>query len=224
MQSNKGVSVTSRISQKRTVLLALSAMFFTACGAGPTKVTTTQELADAADAPYENVLVIFLAESFDSRRYLETEIVKSLAENGTKAVRSTSMMNSRTPVTQATFIAMVDEINADAVLVTQLSSLDTKATVKDMRPEATVNFRPTYYYNVFSVDTTEYVEPQSVEFEYALVLTTELFSVREREGVWAIQANSRVVMDHEQTSDYSVYVDEAKAIATQLRKDGLIVR
>ena len=205
------------------MLFCGTAIALAACSMG-TQVTTTQEVSESVDAPYKKILVIALFDGFDPRAYLEKEVVLKLAEFGTDAVASTTMMNSRTPVTQATFIAMVDEINADAVLVTQLSSLDTKATVKDMRPEATVNFRPTYYYNVFSVETTEYVEPQSVEFEYALVLTTELISVREREGVWAIQANSRVVMDHDQTSDYSVYVDEAKAIATQLRKDGLIVR
>ena len=205
------------------MLFCGTAIALAACSMG-TQVTTTQEVSESVDAPYKKILVIALFDGFDPRAYLEKEVVLKLAEFGTDAVASTTMMNSRTPVTRATFIAMVDEINADAVLVTQLSSLDTKATVKDMRPEATVNFRPTYYYNVFSVETTEYVEPQSVEFEYALVLTTELFSVREREGVWAIQAKSRVVMDHDQTSDYSVYVDEAKAIATQLRKDGLIVR
>ena len=215
--------VKTKFFWQRTMLFCGTVIALAACSMG-TQVTTTQEVSESVDAPYKKILVIALFDGFDPRAYLEKEVVLKLAEFGTDAVASTTMMNSRTPVTRATFIAMVDEINADAVLVTQLSSLDTKATVKDMRPEATVNFRPTYYYNVFSVETTEYVEPQSVEFEYALVLTTELFSVREREGVWAIQAKSRVVMDHDQTSDYSVYVDEAKAIATQLRKDGLIVR
>jgi hypothetical protein len=208
---------------QRTMLFCGTAVVLAACSMG-TQVTTTQEVSESVDAPYKKILVIALFDGFDPRAYLEKEVVLKLAEFGTDAVASTTMMNSRTPVTRATFIAMVDEINADAVLVTQLSNLETKATVKDMRPEATVNFRPTYYYNVFSVETTEYVEPQSVEFEYDLVLTTELFSVREREGVWAIQASSRFVMDHDQTSDYSIYVDEAKAIATQMRKDGLIVR
>ena len=208
---------------QRTMLFCGIATVLAACSMG-TQVTTTQEVSESVDAPFKKILVIALFDGFDPRAYLEKEVVLKLAEFGTDAVASTTMMNSRTPVTRATFIAMVDEIKADALLVTQLSSLETNATVKDMRPEATVNFRPTYYYNVFSVETTEYIEPQSVEFEYDLVLTTELFSVRERAGVWAIQSSSRFVMDHDQTSDYSIYIDEAKAIATQLRKDGLIVR
>ncbi len=214
--------MTSRISRTLTILLALGAMLFAACGAAPTKVTTTQELADAADAPYENVLVIFLAESFDSRRYLETEIVKSLAENGTKSVRSTSMMDSRTPVTRETFVDMVDKINADAVLVTQIADLQSSGKVVNMNPQATYNFRPTYYYNVWSVDLQEYREPQAMDFEHQLSLATQLFSVQAKDVVWAIESNSDIIQAFDDGRDYSIYVKEAKAIVNSLAKGGLI--
>jgi hypothetical protein len=142
-----------------------------ACASGP-QVTKTLDVVESADAPYQKFLVITLLSLFDSRRYLEDEVVKQLSELGSDAVASTSMMNSRTPVTRQTFLAMVDKIGADAVLVTQLASLKSKGTVKDMNPEATINIRPTYYYNVWSVEQTEYVEPQAVDFEHSLVLTT----------------------------------------------------
>ena len=215
--------MTSKYSWHRTLFFSWATIVLTACTTA-SQVTRTQEISENADAPYHKILVITLFETFDPRAYLEKEVVLKLAELGTDAVASTTMMNSRTPVTRATFMAMVDEIGADAVLVTQLSSLDTKATVKDMRPEATWNIRPTYYYNVFSVDLTEYVEPQGVELEHDLVLTTELFSVSQREGVWAIQSRSIFVFDHEQTGDYSIYVNEAKAIGTSLLHDKMIVR
>ncbi len=214
--------MTSRISPKLAILLALIATFFTACGAAPTKVTTTIEFADAANAPYENVLVIFLAESFDSRRYLETEIVKSLAENGTKAVRSTSMMDSRTPIERKTFVDMVDKINADAVLVTQIASLQSTGEVVNMNPQATYNFRPTYYYNVWSVDLQEYTEPQAIDFEHKLSLATQLFSVQAEDVVWAIEANSDIIEAFDDGRDYSIYVKEAKAIVNSLARGGLI--
>jgi hypothetical protein len=214
--------VTSEITRKLTILLALSATLLTACGAAPTKVTTTQELADAADAPYENVLVIFLAESFDSRRYLETEIVKSLAENGTKSVRSTSMMDSRTPVTRQTFVDMVDEINADAVLVTQIANLQSSGKVVNMRAQATYNFRPTYYYNVWSVDLQEYREPQAVDFEHKLSLATQMYSVQAEDVVWAIESNSDIIEAFDDGRDYSVFVKEATAIVNSLAKGKLI--
>jgi hypothetical protein len=200
----------------------LSASFLTACGAGPTKVTTTHELADASDAPYENVLVIFLAESFDTRRYLETEIVKSLAENGTKGVRSTSMMNSQTPLTRQTFGDMVDKIDADAVLVTQIADLQSSGKVVNMNPQATYNFRPTYYYNVWSVDLQEYREPKAIDFEHKLSLATQMYSVQAEDVVWAIESNSDIIQAFDDGRDYSIFVKEAKAIVNSLAKGGLI--
>jgi len=86
-----------------------------ACSGTP-HVTTTQKLSQAADAPYDNLLVVSLFESFDMRGYLEKEIVKSLSGRGVNAVRSTSLMDSRTPATRETFLAMVEELDSDAVL------------------------------------------------------------------------------------------------------------
>ena len=119
-------------------------------------------------------------------------------------------------------MAMVEKIDADAVLVTQLVSLESKGAMKNMRPEATYNFRPTYYYNVWSIELSEYTEPQAAEFEHSLVLATQLFSVLNQEAVWAIEARSRIVQDFDQVKAYSVIVDEAKAIATHLARDGLL--
>ncbi|MDA0707150.1 MAG: hypothetical protein O2907_09925 [Proteobacteria bacterium] len=105
-----------------------------ACAGTQVSTTTTSAVAKPGDAPYANVLVIFPAESFDSRRYLETEIVKQLAARGTRAVRSTSMMDSRTPVNRETFLAMVEEIKADAVLVTQIADLASSGKAVNMNP------------------------------------------------------------------------------------------
>jgi hypothetical protein len=134
------------------------------------------------------------------------------------------MMNTRTPVTRQTFLAMVERIDADAVLVTRMVDLQSAGTVKDMRPEATVTFRPTYYFNVWDVQQTEYVEPQSVEFEHSLVLATQVYSVLKKEAVWAIESKSKIVMDFDQMKGLSVIRDEANAIATHLSRDGLLAR
>lgn len=192
-----------------------------ACSTG-SQVTTTQKFADSADAPYENILVIFLADKFDSRRYLEKEVVKSLAEKGTQAVASTSLMDSRVPATRQTFIAMVESIGADAVLVTQIANLQSDATVVNMNPQATYNFRPTYYYNVWSVDLQEYMEPQAVDFKHSLALATQLYSVSAKDVVWAIESKSNIAQAFDAGPDYSIYVKEAKAITSRLLRDRLI--
>jgi hypothetical protein len=218
-----GIAVTLSFFWQRILLFFGIAVVLGACSTGP-QITRTQDVSESADTPYKKILVITLLSSFDSRRYLEDEVVLHLAELGTDAVASTSMMNTKTPVTRSTFMAMVEKIDADAVLVTQLASLESKGTMKDMNPQATYNFRPTYYYNVWSVDLEEYVEPQAVEFKHSLVLATQLYSVLNREPVWAIESKSKIVMNHEQVRDYAIIVDEAKAIATHLSRDGLIAR
>ena len=206
----------------KLLVIALT-VALSACASGP-QVTIVQELAESTDAPYENILVVALFESFDMRRYLEKEVVGQLSELGVNAVASTSMMNTRTPVTRKTFADMVEKLDSDAVLVTQLVNLSTGAKMQDMNPQATYNIRPTYYYNVWSVELTEYVEPQSMELSHTLVLATQIYSVLNKEPVWAIESKSRIVQDYDHRQDYSVIVDEATAITQILSRDGLTAR
>ena len=203
------------------LLILAMAVLIGGCAAGP-QVTTVQEVAESADAPYDNILVISLFESFDARRYLEKEIVGQLSALGVKAVASTSLMDTRTPVTRETFLAMVEKLDSDAVLVTHLVSLNTGAKMQDMNPQSTYIIRPTYYYNVWSVELTEYVEPQSMELSHALVLATQLYSVANKEPVWAIESKSKIVQDYDHRQDYSVFVNEAEAISSHISRDGLL--
>jgi len=205
----------------KKLLLIATIVLFSACASGP-NVTTVQELSGSADAPYDNILVVSLFESYDARRYLEKEIVEQLSAQGVKAVASTSLMDSRTPATRATFLAMVEKLDSDAVLVTQLVSLDTGAKMQDMNPQSTYNIRPTYYYNVWGVELTEYVEPQSMVLSHTLALATQLYSVLNKEPVWAIESKSKIVQDYDHRQDYSVFVNEAKAISSQLSLGGLL--
>lgn len=187
-------------------------------------VANANKVGEAADAPYENILVIFLSSSFDSRRYLETEIVKELEKKGTKAVRSTSMMDSRVPLKKETFRKMVEEIGADAVLVTQLADARVTGEVVDMSPEATYNVRPTYWFNVWSVELTEYTEPQGVNYDTELALATQLYSVQAEDVVWATETSSTIHRAFDAGPDYSIYEKEAHDIVKALRKDRLIAR
>jgi hypothetical protein len=132
------------------------------------------------------------------------------------------MMSTKTPVTRKTFVDMVEKLDSDAVLVTHLVSLRTGAKMQDMSPQSTYNIRPTYYYNVWSVELTEYVEPQSMELTHKLVLATQLYSVLNKEPVWAIESRSRIVQDYDHRQDYSVFVDEANAITSHMSRDGLL--
>lgn len=206
---------------KKNIAACLMLLLSVACASGPT-VTVTQELESAAGAPYQKILIVTLFDSFDARRYLEGEIVDALAKDGIAAVASTTMMDSRTPVVPRTFIDMIDEIGADALLLTQLTALQSETTEQDASPQATYNYWPTYYWNVWGVELTEYVEPPRILIESTLVLATQVFSVADRAAVWGIESRSRFVEVQEDGLDYQIFVDEANAIVSRMRRDGVV--
>ncbi len=215
--------MTLTLFRPRTLLFFGILAALGACSSGP-QITRTQEVPESADTPYEKILVITLLSKFDSRRYLEDEVVSKLSALGTSAVASTSLMDTRTPMIRDTFMEMVENLDADAVLVTQLVSLRSVGTMVDMNPQRTLNLRPTAYWNVFTADVTEYVEPQAVDFEHSLVLLTELYSVLTQEAVWGIESKSKYKLGFDQAKDYSIIVNEAEAIAKYLSRDGLLAQ
>ena len=215
--------MTIRSSWQKTLPLFGFAILLSACSSG-TKVTRIQEVSAKADAPYDKVLVVSLFASFDARTYIEKELIAQLAERGTNAVGSLSMMDSRTNATRQTYLDMVDLVGADAVVVIQLKSFESKAKIVDARPEATYNVWPTYYYNVYSVELTEYVEPPGIKFDNRLNMATQVYSVGLKEPVWGIESQFKIVQDVDQMWDYGVFIEQAKVIANNLSKDGLISR
>ena len=207
--------------RKNAALFAGIAMLLCACASGP-KNTKVFDVSDTANTPFRKILVVALFESFENRMYFETEIVKQLEAHGAEAVRSTSMMNTLTPVTRQTFVDMVAKVSADALLVTKLESVDSTVKVRDMRPEATYNFWPTYYYNVWNVELTEYVEPQSVALGHDILLATQVYSVEKKEPVWAIESQFKIQQNVDQLWDYDLFTREAKSIVSQVARDELV--
>jgi hypothetical protein len=203
------------------LLLAIVSSLPVACSSGP-EVHRTIPLVASADAPYSRVLVVALFESFDARRYLEKEVIAQLAARGVDGVAMTSMTDTRTLINRDTVVDRVQQAAADAVLVMQLVSFEAQGEAKDARPQATYNVRPTYWYNVFSVELTEYVEPQYVEFTNQLSLAADVYSTRSQERVWSIATDWTFKKGLQAGADYSRFVDEAAAIVNAAARDGLL--
>lgn len=118
----------SGIVRWRIFILAVLVAALGACSAAP-QVKRIQILDASADVPYQKILVVALYSKFDSRRYFEQAVVERLTARGVDAIASTSLMNTKTPVTRETFQAMVDDLNADAVLLSQQVSLRDRKSV-----------------------------------------------------------------------------------------------
>lgn len=193
------------------------------CATGP-KVSTSGALPAESDGPYKNVLVLVLFSKFDTRRYVEDEIVKDLAANGIKAVASTSMMTTKTPLTREFIVETMTELGSDGLLLTQLADLETTGKIIDMSPQATYNIRPTYYVNVFTVDLTEYIEPQDVRITHKLSTSSDLYSFATKEKVWGMVTHSKIKENVDHMRDFSIIVREADAISAALLRDAVVAR
>ncbi len=208
---------------RHLMVLASLAMVLSACSTIP-RVKKVQKLPDSADAPYDNILVIALLSGYTARKGLERQVVSQLAERGTKSVASTSMMEPTTPMTKEIYVAMIDEIGADAVIISQLVDLQTGITIQDANPEATYNVRPSYYFNVWDVNLTEYIEPPFIGVEGTYVLATQVYSVSTEDAVWAIESTSDFHQDITVPRPYVIYLDEARSIVKHLSRDGVIAK
>ena len=208
---------------RRIAVLCLGIFLVTAAGAAP-KVKRVQKLDKDSGAPFHNILVATLFSEYGARRTMEKRIVSLLEERGTKSVASTSMMDSNTPMTTSTYVEMIDRIDADAVLVMQLVDVNSDIKAKDANPETTVNVRPTYYFNVWNVNVTEYVEPQFAFKEGTVMIATQMYSVEKKDAVWGIESKLKYKHDISVPRPYDAYDDESKSIVKFLARDGLIAK
>lgn len=210
-------------SPRKVLILAVIATALAACAAVP-HMTRLQVESEPASTPYKNILVVGLFRSFDSRKYYEQETVKALEAGGTRATAMTSLVDLRDPLNRETILPVVENVGADAVLVTQLTDLQTTGKAKDRNPQSTRNIRQTYYYNVFSYELTEYVEPPAMQYQFELALRADLFSVESQKAVWAVASTTKDKSEVDGDRDYSKYVDQATAIVRALEQDGLVAR
>lgn len=208
--------------QKSLLPLAVL-MFVAACSFGP-DIEREQKLLKSAQTPYRDLLVVVLLDNFDARKRLEKAVIVELEKRGVSAVRSTSQMRTTTPMSRKTYLEMVENLNPEALLVIQL--IDVKSTVQmknSASPEATYNVSPTWYFNVWEVELTEYEEPKSPEFRSSYALLTEVYEVASRERVWAIESRSKITTQGGSIAqNYVLFNDEGRSQVKRLRKDGLI--
>ena len=208
--------------KKATLIIATLLM---AAGCASPKVTRVLPLKASADAPYGNVLVVSLFDSFDTRINLESAIVDQLRSQGIEAVASTSKMTTRTPLNRDTIVEIVEALGSDAVLVTQPVNVGAKPKAQPAgRPEATYNVRSTSYFNVWNVRLEEYEEPTSVKVKFTVVLSVQMYSARTREPVWAVETTSTIKQVMGERVGRTPVLEEAAAIVRAMSRDRLLVR
>jgi len=151
------------------------------------------------------ILVVGVHEDFSVRGQFENTVARALRAAGTSGEASLYSLSSAKELTAEGLVAAATKARADAVLVTRV------VDVKTENPGATTTF--TEYFQAYS----KYADPMPITTAYTVRVRTDLYLVANQTKVWS--ADSTAI---EKQNLFGVIDGIAKALTTQLRKDGLI--
>ncbi|MGI9309626.1 MAG: hypothetical protein ACR2P6_10210 [Gammaproteobacteria bacterium] len=200
--------------QYRLCILALCAGLM-ACAA-KTSVSGTWAADNKAVGPYANLLVLAVAESLNNRMSFENALVDNLQNDNTTARPSHQVLGPELELSEENIRQAIESTDGDAVLIIRLLSqeitpvevperVDTSASVKGGNP---VDF--------FRYDYEDIVSPEYLKAKRTVTLSSELYESGSQALIYSINSTA---YDRESTAE--IIADLSKAIAKQLRRDGL---
>ena len=184
----------------------------------PTQVSGRWEQPGYADGPFSRILVVGVSENAGRRRRFENEMAAKLdGEKGRTVWASYATLPEDATLDRPTIEAEVKKLQADSVIVTRLVS-------EQIRPEQTADRvgvdvvrKNEEIYDFFRYDYNEYVDPGELKTVATVQLATDVYEAADGQLIYRMSSTS-----FEVESEYQAVEEAAKAIAKQLRKEGLI--
>jgi hypothetical protein len=168
---------------------------------------------------FRNILVIGVADSYNSRATFERTLAKDIASGGASATPYYTLVKMDTPIDRPTIEKLVTEGSYDGVLITRVLNSDVDSSLKVGTSSAKKVRKDGSAANLFRYDYEELNEPVTLTMAMQVVIASDLFSVESREKVWSVEST----VANEAGVEVLV-VDASRNVAARLRKDGLIPR
>lgn len=204
------------IERATSLFSAMTMLAIAACA----PQTETIKLYDSADRPnqsYERLLVISVAGDTGARRRLEELITKRLEAADVAAIAGYTETGLKTHMLQDEIDAAAKNVNADAILITHIVSVDTRVDIDQGRTDILSECRGGDPVDYFLYDHRELKEPDSVKIAHTVVAVTNLYDASDGKRLWTIQSTC-----FEKSSMDEVLQEEANAIVKQLQIDKLV--
>lgn len=182
-------------------------------------------------APFRNVLVVGVSQSFDRRRFFEQATAEALAGPGVQATTSVSRMKTTDVLDRDAVARLVRDLGADAVVVTRivdqaadLRKEPARSVLKQPNPGNTVTTYDPAASVLFRYDYSMADEaPVAVVAREARV-KTEVFAAADGRLVYRIDSLVQVetASNRGSTSDVALLDRVGRSLAGRLRRDGVI--
>jgi len=187
-----------------------------ACASSLSSVKTFEDPA-YADTTFNSILVIGVAGSYDSRARWERLMASRISARGTAATAYYSVVGSGNEINRDTVIDAVRANDFDAVVLTRIQSQESDVNVKRGASTAKVTNLDDRPVDFFRYDYEVLNNPDSINVESTVVLSTEFFAANDEKRIWALEST---ISDKE---NVTYLIEEAvDMIVGELSKDRLI--
>ena len=193
-------------------------MLLAACSSSLSSIKTFEH-PEYVNASFNNILVIGVAGSYENRARWERTMASRITGQGASASAYYSIVGRNQEINRNTVSNAVRSNGFDAVLLTRVQSQASDVTVKRGASTAKVsrmNDRPV---DLFRYDYEVLNNPDTINLNTTVILSTELFAASDEKRIWAIEST---ISDKDNVS--YLIEDAIDMIVGELNKDRLIGR
>lgn len=196
-----------------TLVLALVAVLSSSC-ATRSSVNSTWHDTASREQRFDKVLVIGMTADGDRRVTYEDTVAQALQSDHTQAWPSSQFMEIAQAVTPETVQRVVDQVGANAIVVTQVSQLNVQAVEVEAFTDVLARRQSG---TAFRYDYIEKERAPYTTAEYTAVLTTDVYAADSGAHLYTMVASTRGKVSLDETA-----IAFGKLIAMRLKKDGVV--
>lgn len=204
------------VSKLTLTLIAL--VFLSACSTS-SRTTSSFDGPEYSGPDFTKILVIGIAESYNSRAEFERLLASRIRSGGTEATAYYSLANKDDAIDRAAIEKVVKDGGFDSVLITRVKDQSVESKSRTGSAEVKKTRKSGRPANLFRYDYEELNKPVQQIVAVVVVFSSELFSVESSDLVWAIEAE----IANEEGS--AVLIDEAaRVVSRELLQDGITAK
>ena len=201
----------------RTIPIVVVATLFAACASGPRTVASA-DVPKYTGSGVNRILVIGVADNYESRTRFERKLASDLRYAGTTATAYYVVAGGDKPIIREEIEKGAVEDGFDAVLISRVTNRDSAAEMKTGPAGAKSTRRDADKpLDLFRYDYEELNEPDMLDVNVNITIRSELFGLPSGDKLWSVETSLTDV------NTLSEIIDEtSNAVVDRLQSDGLI--
>lgn len=200
----------------RLLLSALVLLALSAC-ASSHRTVSTFDGPKYSGPGYKKILVIGMADSYNSRTSFERMLAQRISGGAASATAFYTLVSRDDPIERDTVLSVVKEGGFDAVLVSRVVNRGVSSSTRTGSAMTKVTRKEGKPMDLFRYDYEELNEPSTLSLEVTIVMASELYDAATQTRAWAIET------EFARTESVAVVVSDAvDIVASRVVKDGLI--